>query len=224
MLSAVDKRPDKRRRDAVLEHDPDHDDIDAVLGRLQSAFAARALARTGITTDGAALSPAPIRTVVGDVPPQLCPLPVLQERTPGVLHALAKDRERWATSQPTVQRGRPSSQDKTPRRLVRTRTSRPQTIRALWQERFVFVHRRLSGAPRQRRGPLTRGLPHLRQRRARMDHIDALCARRCRTQTALGKLKQRRAWGKRFTWIGATCKKVFSPTLEKARAFLDDPW
>jgi hypothetical protein len=46
--------------------------------------------------------------------------------------------------------------------------------------------------------------------------------RRCRTQTALGKLKKLRQWVNRFTWIGETLKEVFSPHLEKALTFLDD--
>ena len=55
-----------------------------------------------------------------------------------------------------------------------------------------------------------------------MEHIYALFDRRCRTQTALGKLRKLRQWVKRFTWIGDTLKKVFSPNLEKALTFLDD--
>ena len=55
-----------------------------------------------------------------------------------------------------------------------------------------------------------------------MDHIYALFDRRCRTHTALGKLTKLRQWVSRFTWIGETLKKVFSPHLEKALTFLDD--
>jgi len=55
-----------------------------------------------------------------------------------------------------------------------------------------------------------------------MEHIYALFDRRCRTQTALGKLRKLRHWVKRFTWIGNTLQKVFSPNLEKALTFLDD--
>jgi hypothetical protein len=55
-----------------------------------------------------------------------------------------------------------------------------------------------------------------------MDHISALFARRCRTQTALGKLKKLRQWVKRFKWIDDTLKKGFSPTLDQALTFLDD--
>jgi hypothetical protein len=69
---------------------------------------------------------------------------------------------------------------------------------------------------------MTRGLPHLRKLREIMEHMYALFDRRCRTQTALDKLKKLRQWVKRFTWIGDTLKKVFSPHLEKALTFLDD--
>ena len=55
-----------------------------------------------------------------------------------------------------------------------------------------------------------------------MEHVYALFDRRCRTQTALGKLKKLRQWVNRFTWIGDTLKKVFSPNLEQALTFLDD--
>ena len=86
----------------------------------------------------------------------------------------------------------------------------------------MFVKRRVKLSERQRLLSITRGLPHLRKLREIMEHIYALFARRCHTQTALGKLRQRRHWVQRFTWIGDTVKKVFSPTLEKALTFLDD--
>src|SRR5438874_6811575 len=50
----------------------------------------------------------------------------------------------------------------------------------------------------------------------------SLFDRRCRTQTALGKLRKLRQWIKRFKWIGDTLNKVFSTHLEKALTFLDD--
>lgn len=69
---------------------------------------------------------------------------------------------------------------------------------------------------------ITRGLPPLRKLREIMEHIYALVDRRCRTQTALGKLQKLRHWVQRFRWIGDTLQKVFSPHLEKALTFLDD--
>jgi transposase len=222
VLSAVDSRQYKRMLYEVLDHDPDYDDIEAFLGRLKSALTERALALKGITTDGSALYPEPIRKVFGDVPHQICTFHVIKELTKGVLKALAKERERLATSKPKLKRGRPSSKDKKARRLARKSTSMQQKISDLFQERFLFVKRRLSGSQRKRLVHITRGLPHLRKLRDIMDHIYALFDRRCRPQTALGKLKKLRSWVKRFTWIGETLKKVFSPTLEKALTFLDD--
>jgi hypothetical protein len=180
------------------------------------------LALTGITTDGSARSPEPIRTGFGDVPHQICTVHVIKELTKGVLKALAKERERLATSKPKLKRGSASSKDKKARRLARKSTSMQQKISDLFQERFLFVKRRLSGSERTQLVHIPRGLPPLRKLRDIMDHIYALFDRRCRTQTALGKLKKLRYWVNRFTWIGETVKQVFSPTLEKALTFLDD--
>ena len=146
-------------------------------------------------------------------------LPVLVK---GVLRAVAAERKRLAKSKPKLKRGRPSSKDKEARRRARKSKDIQQKISALFQDRFLFVTRRLKPRERKRLLAITRGLPHLRKLREIMDSIYALFDRRCRTQTALGKLQKLRHWVKRFTWIGDTLKKVFSPNLEKALIFLDD--
>ena len=69
---------------------------------------------------------------------------------------------------------------------------------------------------------MTRGLPQLRPLRALMAQVYAQFDRRCRTQTALDKLAKLRRRLLRFTQVGETLKKRFSPTLEKALTFLDD--
>jgi Transposase len=222
VLSAVANRQYKRILYKVLDHDPTHDDITAFLGRLKGALDARDLALKGITTDGSALYPEPIRAVFGEVPHQLCTFHVIAELVKGVLRAVASERERLAKSKPTLKRGRPAAQDKAARRLARKSTSIQQKIRALFQERFVFVKRRLKPSEHKRFMHITRGLPHLRTLREIIEHIYALFDRRCHTQTALGKLKKLRQWVKRFTWIGDTLKKVFSPHLEQALTFLAD--
>jgi hypothetical protein len=86
----------------------------------------------------------------------------------------------------------------------------------------LFVKRRLTPSERQRLRHITRGLPQLRKLRDIMEPIYALFDRRCHTQTALGTLRKLRQWVQRFTWIGETLTKVFSPTLEQALTFLDD--
>jgi len=222
VLSAVDNRQYKRILYEVLDHDPCHDEIDAFLGRLKAALDERNVALKGITTDGSALYPEPIRTVFGAVPHQLCTFHMIKDLTKGVLKAVAKERERLAQSKPTLKRGRPSSKDKAARRRARKSKSIQQKMSDLFQDRFLFVKRHVTPSERKRLLHMTRGLPHLRKLREIMEHMYALFDRRCRTQTALDKLKKLRQWVKRFTWIGDTLKKVFSPHLEKALTFLDD--
>lgn len=222
VLSAVDNRPYTRVLYEGLDHDATHTDIEAFLGRLKTALDERGLALKGITTDGSALYPEPIRIVFGDVPHQLCPFHMIKDLTQGVLKAVAKERERLARSTPTLKRGRPSSKDKEARRRARKRKAIQQKISAVFQERSLCVKRHLKASERKRRMSITRGLPHLRKLRESMEHIYALFDRRCRTQKALAKLDKLRQWVNRFTGIGDTVKKVFSPHLEKALTFLDD--
>src|SRR6476659_4500153 len=61
MLSAVDNRRYKRLLYDVLDHDPTHEAIRAFLGRLRTALVARGLTLCGVTTDGSALSPEPLK-------------------------------------------------------------------------------------------------------------------------------------------------------------------
>src|ERR1700746_240741 len=89
VLSAVDNRQYKRVLYEVLDHDATHTDIEAFLGRLKTALDERGLALKGITTDGSALYPEPIRIVFGDVPHQLCPFHIIKDLTQGVLKAVA---------------------------------------------------------------------------------------------------------------------------------------
>jgi hypothetical protein len=222
VLSVVDNRQYKRILYAVLDHDPTHPDITTFLGRLQTALTERDLVLQGITTDGSPLYPEPIRTVFGDVAHQICTFHVLKELTQGILRAVAAERRRLAHSKPKLQRGRPSSKDKTARRLAHKSKQIQEKISGLFQGRFLFVKRRLKPSERKQLLSITRGLPQLRKLREIMEHIYALFDRRCHTQTALDKLRKLRQWLKRFTWIGDTLKKVFSPTLEKALTFLDD--
>jgi hypothetical protein len=224
VLSAVDNRQYTRIMYAVLDHDPNHDDITMVLGRLKTALDARPLTLKGITTEGSALYPEPIRTVFGQVPHQLCTFHVIKALTQGILKAVAKARERLRTSKPKLQRGRPSSKEKAARRLARKSQYMQQKISDLFQKRFLFVQRHLTPSERKRLLRITRGLPHRRKLREIMEHLDALFARRCHTPRALDKLKKLRQWVKRFTWIGDTLQQVFAPTLEKALTFLDDKW
>src|SRR6266478_3692816 len=204
VLSAVDNRHSKRVWYEVLDHDATPSDIAAFLGRLKTVVDEGGLTLKGITTDGSALYPEPSRIVCGDVPHQLCPFHSIQDLTPGVLKAVAPARERLAPSKPTLKRGRPSSTAHAARRKARKSKSIQQKISDLFQERSLFVTRRLKASECKRRMSITRGLPPLRKLREIMEHMYALFDRRCRTQTALDKLEKWRQWVQRFTWIGDT--------------------
>src|SRR6266478_6362867 len=106
MLSAVDNRRYKRLLYDVLDHDPTHDDIRAFLGRLKTALAARALTLCGVTTDGSALYPAPLREVFGEVRHQICQFHIVAEVVKAVVGAVASARKGLAATPPKRPRGR----------------------------------------------------------------------------------------------------------------------
>jgi Transposase len=222
VLSAVDNRCYKRILYEVLDHDPNHDDIRALLNRLKTALQARNLTLRGITTDGSPLYPEPLAEVFSGVPHQLCQFHVIKEITKGVLKAVAQVRERLAQSKPKLKRGRPSLKEPAARRRARKSKAIQEQISDLFQDRYLFVRRRLKASERKRLMHITRGFPQLRKLRELMEQVYALFDRRCRTQTALDKLTKLRQRLNRFKHLGETLQKLYSPTLEKALTFLDD--
>ena len=94
ILSAVDNRRYKRILYEVLDHDPTHNDIRAFFGRLKTALTARDLTLVGLTTDGSALYPEPLREVFGKVRHQICQFHVVAEVSTAVLGAVARARQR----------------------------------------------------------------------------------------------------------------------------------
>jgi phage tail protein X len=220
ILSAVDNRRYKRILYDVLDHDPDHEDIRALLRRLKTALTARDLTLLGVTTDGSALYPAPLVEVFGDIPHQICTFHIMAEVSKAVLGAVASARKGLAAKQPKLRRGRPS----TPAAKQAARTKKRLDVQRamLFTHRYLFVQRHVSKTERKLLWRITRGLPHVYMLRVLMDQVYALFDRRCRTQTALDKLAKLRRRLLRFPQVGATLKKLFAPTWEKALTFLDD--
>jgi hypothetical protein len=220
ILSAVDNRCYKRILYEVLDHDPTHADIRAFLERLKTALAARDLTLFGVTTDGSALYPAPLREVFGEVPHQICTFHIIAEISKAVLGAMASARKGLAATQPKLPKGRPSTQ--AAKAAARTKKRLAAQCAALFTHRYLFVQRHLNKTERKTLWRVSRGLPQLRTLRAIMEQVYALFDRRCRTQTALDKLAKLRRRVQRFPALGDTLKKLFAPTLEKALTFLDD--
>src|SRR5918911_88378 len=220
ILSAVDNRRYKRILYDVLEHDPTHDDIRAFLQRLKTALTARDLTLCGVTTDGSSLYPAPLLEVFGDIPHQICTFHILAEVGKAILGAVASARKGLAATQPKLRRGRPSTP--AAKQAARTKKRLEAQRAALFTHRYLFVQRHLNKTERKTLWRVSRGLPELHALRAVMEQVYALFDRRCRTQTALATLATLRRRLLRFPQVGATLKKLFAPTLEKALTFLDD--
>jgi hypothetical protein len=220
ILSAVDNRRYKRLLYDVLDHDPDHDDIRAFLGRLKAALTARALTLLGITTDGSALYPVPLAEIFGGVRHQLCEFHRVADVVKAVLGAVASARKSLAAKQPKLPKGRPST--KAAQAAAHKKKQLEQQRGDWFTHRYLFVQHHLRLTERTKLWRLTRGVPQWQQLRAIREQVYALFERRCRSQTALDKLATLRRRVQRFKALGDTLKKLFSPTLEKARTFLDD--
>jgi len=150
---------------------------------------------------------------------QVCEFHMLKEITKAVLHAVAKVRKELKAQQPALPRGRPSKA-----RQAQTRKAKriQQRMGDLFDPRHLFVQHHLTPAEKKTFQRITRGLPHLRTLRQIMDEVYRLFDRRCRTETALAKLARLRGRVRRFTRVGRTLSKLFTPNLEKALVFLDD--
>ena len=219
VLSIVDNRTYKRLFYRVLDHTPTQADIEDVFRCFQAILQARHLTLKGITTDGSPLYPTPIATVFGDVPHQLCEFHLLADLSRAVLSAVAQVRKSLEARKPKVGRGRPTPRT---RPLVRQRQRLEQKISDLFTHRYLFVQRHLSLSEQETFQRITRGLPQLRALRAIMDEVYRLFDRRCRTETALAKLRRLRQRVQRFTQLGQTLKALFSANVDKALTFLDD--
>jgi len=219
VLSIVDNHTFQRLAYRVLEHDPTQQDIRAFFGAFKAQLDARALKVAGITTDGSPLYPVVIRDLFPEARHQVCEFHVLKEITQALLHAVAKVRKELKAQQPTLPRGRPS---KTRQAQARKAKRIQQRIADLFNHRHLFAKHRLTPAEKKTFQGITRGLPHLRTLRQIMDEVYRLFDRRCRTETALGKLAKLRRRVRRFKCVGRSLSKLFTPNLEKALVFLDD--
>jgi len=221
ILSIVDNRTFKRISYQVLDHDPTHKDIAAFFRRFHQALLARGLTLKGITTDGSALYPEPIAEVFGEIPHQVCTFHILRELTKAILSAVAQERKRLAAAAPKLPRGRPRATEAA-RRAARRKKRIKRKVSDLFENRYLFVQRRLSPSERATLQRVSRGLPQLRVLRELMEEVYRLFDRRCRTATAIAKLTALRDRLRRSGRLRAVLKKLLSPGLEKALVFLDE--
>ena len=174
----------------------------------------------GVPTDGSPLYPEPLREVFGEVPHPICELHVIKAVVTAIVMAVSRARKSLAAQQPQWPKGRPRT--RVAQAAARKKKRRAQQGADWFTHRPRFVQHHLRQSARKRFWRITRGWPQLRRVREIMAQVYALFDRRGRTQTALDKLAPLRRRLNRFTSLGETLKKLFSPTLEKALTFLDD--
>lgn len=220
VLSIVDNHHYRRLVYEVLDHDPTHEDMIRLFRRFHKALDKRNLTLLGVTTDGSPLYPEPLALVFPGVSHQVCEFHVLKEINKEVLKAVASVRREFKKKVPQLKRGRPSS--KAARRAARRKKKIQDKIADLFQHRYLFVQHSLSKKEKKILQRITRGVPQLRKLRSIMDQVYRLFDRRCRTETALGKLAQLRCRVHRFKQLRQILKKLFTPNIEKALTFLDD--
>ena len=146
-LSVVDNRCHKRILSDVLDHDPNHEDIRAFLGRLKTALDARDLTLRGVTTDGSSLYPTPLAEVFRGVPHQLCQFHVVKDIVKAVLGAVSSARKALAAKQPKLGKGRPSTP--AAKQAARTKKRLAAQGAALFSSRHLFVQRHLNKTERK---------------------------------------------------------------------------
>lgn len=221
VLSVVDNREFKRLTYRVLDHDPTHDDIRELFRSFKTILSKRVLSLHGITTNGSHLYPGPIAEIFPGVRHQLCEFHVKKEINKAVLKAVAQvRRELEKNKTKRNKRGRPSTKEE--KAQVRKNGRIQAKIGELFENRYLFVQKELTSKERETLKKITRGLPELRKLREIMDEVYRLYDRRCRTQTALEKLRKLRQRVKRFKELAKSLAKLNSPTLEKSLEFLDD--
>jgi hypothetical protein len=221
ILSIVDNREYKRLTYKVLDRDPNADDIRQLFRAFKKILKKRKLEMNGVTTDGSKLYPEPIKELFPGVPHQVCEFHVLKEINKAILKAVTSARrDLKKTKVKRSKRGRPTSgADKA---LVKRNERIQAKITALFDNRFLFVQKELTTRERETLREITKGFPELRKLREIEDEVYRLFDRRCRTETALGKLRKLRQRVKRFKDLSQVLKKLESPTLEKSLVFLDD--
>ncbi|HLJ95327.1 MAG TPA: transposase [Gemmataceae bacterium] len=219
ILSVVDNRRYNRLAFRVLDHDPTQEDVRAFLSEFKGQLDKRVLSVCGITTDGSSLYPIVLKELWPEARHQICAFHVLKEITKAVLHALAKLRKEMTAKIPKRPRGRPRNQQQSQAWLI---AWQKQQVADLFEHRYLFVRHHLSPAEQKQLRKLTYGRPELRTLRKIMEAVYRLFDRRCKTQTALKKLRRLRRRVRRFKKLGKSLDKLKSPTLEKALEFLND--
>lgn len=216
ILSVVETRKYNRLAFRVLDQDPTQEDVLAFLTEFKRELDNRSRSVLGITTDGSSLYPKALKELWPQARHQICEFHVHKEILKAILHALAKLRKEMTAQIPMQRRGRPKKERQGQAWLI---AYRKRCVAELFEHRYLFVRHYLSPAQQKQLRKLMYGRLQLRTLRKIMEAVYRLFDRRCKTQTALKRLRRR---VRRFKKLGQTLNKLKSPMLAKALEFLDD--
>lgn len=220
VLSIVDHHLFNRLIYQLLDHAPEHEDIEAFLLWFKATLQEHGLGLQGVTTDGTPFYQEPLKAVVGVLPHQSFQFYIIKESTKAILRAVVKVRKKLTEQKPKLKRGRPST--KMTKRAVLKGQRLQQKIADLIDYHYLFVQHDLTPAQLKSLQQITRSLPQMCSLRSIMKEIYRLFDCRCRTNTALAKLTKLRQRGHRFKQVGKILSKFQSPNLDKAQTFLED--
>lgn len=219
ILFMVDSKRQRRIAYEVLDHDPETRDVHNFFTKVSLMILSRHLCVAGITTDGSPLYPEAIKEVFPTAVHQVCEFHVLKEISKAILKAVAKIRKAIHDKLPMLKRGRPAKGEK---KLATQAQRMRDRISEIFTNRYLFVQHGLSKAEYRNITNISKGHSELKALRELMDEVYRLFDRRCRSDTALGKLTKLRSKLSRFKSLNKILSKLRSPNLEKALTFLDD--
>lgn len=173
----------------------------------------------GITTDDSPLYPRLIREIFPNARHQICEFHIKKELNKLVLRVLSQFRKKLAARVKKIARGRPKRGTGPRRDHIR------ELKRQLWENRILWVKKRLTPRGRLLIKRIGRSVVWLEALRLLVDWIYELFDRRCTTATARERLRWVRDernlhW---FKQLRPIFKKLDSPSLDEALWFLDDP-
>jgi len=222
ILFIVDSKTGYRLMYKILEHNPTEKDMDEFFAEFHRLLDSLGLSVIGITTDLSPLYPKPIKRYFPLAQHQLCVFHALQNINRGILYALTRFRRKLKGEiVKRKKRGAPLASEK--KKMEREKRKK-QYITELYQNRTLWVKKRLTKYEKRTLKKLSREQRFLKILRSLMDKVYSLFDKRCSLETAMRKLHRiiKSPCLNQCKEIDFIMRKLSNPNLPHAFLFLDD--
>ena len=217
-LSLVDAKSQRRLVFHILEGSPEKGDVARLLSHFKTQLILRDLALLGVTTDGSLLYPEAIQDLFPGVTHQICRFHMVKEINQAVLHVVAAVRRRLRASIPKRPRGRPTKASQ----RMNTKIEKLEALhKDLFDQRYLFVRRKMKKSERDTLERISRPFPELRQLREVVEEMYRLYDGRRKTPGALAKLEVLRRRVERIKKLSKHLGRIMSANMDKSLAYLD---